>query len=58
LAGMLINRLVVRDGKVVAQETFLEDRGWRIRDVRQGPDGNVWALTDEPKGMLLRITPK
>ncbi len=58
LAHMLIARLVMRDGGVIAQESLLTDRGWRIRDVRMGPDGNLWALTDEPNGMLLRITPQ
>jgi glucose/arabinose dehydrogenase len=29
--------------------------GKRIRDVRNGPDGAVWLLTDEPNGAILRI---
>jgi glucose/arabinose dehydrogenase len=29
----------------------------RIRDVRQGPDGNLWLLTDEPNGALYRLEP-
>jgi aldose sugar dehydrogenase len=57
LAGMQIARLVLKDGKVVAEEKLLSDRGWRIRDVRNGPDGALWALTDEPNGMILRIAP-
>lgn len=58
LAGMQIARLVLKDGRVVAEEVLLADRGWRIRDVRMGPDGAVWALTDEPNGMILRIAPR
>ena len=57
LAGMLIDRLVLRDGQVVAREPLLKDKGWRIRDVRMGPDNALYALTDEPNGFLLRITP-
>ena len=57
LAGMHIERLVILDGRVVAQEKLLTDRGWRIRDVRMAPDGALWVLTDEPNGMLVRLTP-
>jgi aldose sugar dehydrogenase len=47
----------LKDGKVVAEEKLLAEKGWRIRDVRSGPDGAIWALTDEPSGHLLQITP-
>ena len=57
LAGMHIERLVILGGRVVAQEKLLTDRGWRIRDVRMAPDGALWVLTDEPNGMLVRLTP-
>ncbi len=57
LAGTQIARLVMRDGQVVAQEPLLKDKGWRIRDVRMGPDNALYALTDETNGFLLRITP-
>jgi aldose sugar dehydrogenase len=57
LAGMQIDRLVLRDGQVVAHEPLLKDKGWRIRDVRMGPDGAIYALTDEPNGFLVKITP-
>jgi glucose/arabinose dehydrogenase len=43
-------------GKVTAQE--LIPVGQRVRDVRQGPDGQLYVLTDEAKGTLLRIVPK
>jgi glucose/arabinose dehydrogenase len=41
---------------VVAEEHLLGDLGQRIRDVRQGPDGAIYVLTDA--GSLLRVTPK
>lgn len=43
--------------KVVAEEKLLDDRGWRIRDVRQGPDGYLYLLTDASDGLLVRLVP-
>lgn len=57
LVGAKLERLVMKDGEVVGQESLLADRGERIRDVRQGPDGAVYVLTDEADGSILRITP-
>ena len=45
-------------GKVASQERLLTDLGQRLRDVRQGPDGLVYVLTDETAGALLRIEPR
>ena len=57
LAGRHLRRIVVRGREVVAQEVLLKDRLGRIRDVRQGPDGRLWLLTDERRGALYRIEP-
>ena len=57
LAGQHLRRIVVRDGVVVEQEVLLERSLGRIRDVRQGPDGRLWLLTDERRGALYRIEP-
>ena len=57
LAGQHAERLVMQDGKVVAVEKLLTDRGRRIRDLRQGPDGAVYVLTDKSDGEVLRIAP-
>jgi glucose/arabinose dehydrogenase len=57
LAGMQLQRLVLKDGQVVNAEVMLKDQGDRIRDVRQGPDGALWLLTDDEGGKLLRIVP-
>lgn len=57
LAGARISRLTLADGKVTAEETLLADEGLRIRDVREGPDGSIYALVDERRGKILRITP-
>lgn len=57
LAGEDIRRIAFdAQGKVVKQEKL--DIGKRVRDVRQGPDGYLYALTDESKGRLLRIVPQ
>ncbi len=58
LNGAQLQRLVLLDGKVVAHEKMLADLGERIRDVRQGPDGALWVLTDSANGKLLRLTPR
>lgn len=57
LAGQQLARLALKDGQVVGEEKLLTDLGERIRDVRQGPNGALWVLTDDPKGKLLKITP-
>jgi aldose sugar dehydrogenase len=57
LAGQKLVRLDVQDGKIVGEEAMLEDLGERIRDVRVGPDGAVYLLTDDPQGRVLKLTP-
>lgn len=51
-------RLIVEGGKVVAEERLLTDRRQRVRDVRQGPDGALYIVTDESNGELWRIAPR
>ncbi|WP_067561068.1 PQQ-dependent sugar dehydrogenase [Halofilum ochraceum] len=46
------------DGTEVVRETqLLDDRGWRIRDVRTGPDGYLYVLTDAANGRVVRVAP-
>ncbi|MHC8441926.1 MAG: PQQ-dependent sugar dehydrogenase [Candidatus Eutrophobiaceae bacterium] len=52
--GMLV-RLEFSGGKVIHEERMLNSRLGRIRDVRQGPDGAMYLLTDERNGALLRL---
>jgi aldose sugar dehydrogenase len=58
LASKRLVRLVIKDNRVVGEEHLLTDRGQRIRDVRQGPDGELYIVTDESDGELWKITPK
>lgn len=53
----LLSRLELKDGRPVKEERLLKGIGARIRDVRQGPDGALYLLTDENDGRILRITP-
>ena len=65
---MQLDRLTVVNGKVVAEEPLLTDLHSRIRDVRVGPDGAVYVLTDSgastvsantpPTSKLLKLTPR
>jgi aldose sugar dehydrogenase len=58
LGGMVLthlNRLVVKDNKVVHEERLLKEHKWRVRSVRQGPDGFLYLGIDG--GMIVRIRP-
>ena len=57
LKFQLLSRLEMKDGKPVKEERLLQDLGERIRDVRQGPDGALYLLTDNEAGRILRVTP-
>jgi aldose sugar dehydrogenase len=68
LRAMMLDRLTIKNDKVVAEEPLLTDLHTRIRDVRVGPDGAVYVLTDSGTGTvsprtpltskLLKLTPK
>jgi len=68
LNGMLLDRLTLVNDKVMAEEPLLTDLRARVRDVRVGPDGAVYVLTDSgtptvspntpPTSRLLKLTPK
>jgi glucose/arabinose dehydrogenase len=57
LAGRALIRLTLDGDRITGEERLLEDRQRRIRDVRMGADGNLYVLTDESDGELLRIEP-
>ena len=50
-------RLMLENDRVVGEEHLFADRGHRIRDVREGPDGALYVVTDQGNGELWRITP-
>jgi len=59
--GALADRELIRlelDGdRIVGEERLLGEIKARIRDVREGPDGNLYVVTDDSNGKLLRIEP-
>ena len=57
LAGKMLVRLSLDGNKVTGEERLLQNLNERIRDVRQGPDGALWLLTDNSAGRILRVSP-
>ena len=57
LRGQMLVRLTLEGDKVLSEERLFQGRPGRIRDVRMGPDGLVYLLTDDPQGALLRLEP-
>ncbi|WP_296900345.1 PQQ-dependent sugar dehydrogenase [Thiohalocapsa sp.] len=51
-----VQRLDLEGGRIVGKEKL--EIGERVRDVRMGPDGELYVLTDAPDGALLRIVPE
>jgi glucose/arabinose dehydrogenase len=64
IGGLLTTNLVrldIKGERVVSEERLLKDlqpKAERIRDVRQGPDGAIYVLTDSPQGRILKLVPK
>ena len=57
LASKQIRHIKLDDAGNVREERSI-DMGARVRDVRQGPDGYLYVLTDESNGSLLRLEPR
>lgn len=61
LGSLNLVRLSVKGDRVVGEERLLQDlqpSRERLRDVRQGPDGAIYLLTDNAKGRILKLVPK
>jgi glucose/arabinose dehydrogenase len=61
MASTNLVRLNLKGDKVVGEERLLKDlqpKAERIRDVRQGPDGAIYLLTDNTQGRILKLVPK
>ena len=52
-----LDRIVLDGHKVIREEKLLTGLNQRIRDVRQGPDGLIYVLTDASNGQLIRLLP-
>lgn len=57
LSSETLTRLTIDNGKVSRAEVLLDGQIGRIRDVRQGPDGLIYLLNDQPNGGLFRLLP-
>ncbi|MDP3691909.1 PQQ-dependent sugar dehydrogenase [Bradyrhizobium sp.] len=57
LSGRMVVRLQLDGTTVTSEERLLPNLNERIRDVRQGPDGALWLLTDSSAGRILRVSP-
>jgi aldose sugar dehydrogenase len=58
LSSKALVRLEIENDRVAGEERLLADRGARIREVVEGPDGALYLLTDHDDGELLRLAPK
>lgn len=58
LRSTALVRLVLKNDRVVGEERLLTDRKERIRDVIEGPAGELYLLTDATEGKLLKVTPQ
>jgi glucose/arabinose dehydrogenase len=57
LAYQQVRRVVLEGNEVTHQETLLAGELGRIRDVRTGPDGFLYLLTDDASGGIFRLEP-
>ena len=58
LRGQHLSRLTLDGTRVVGEDRLLDRLKSRIRDVRQGPDGWIYVLTDGVEGQILRLQPR
>jgi aldose sugar dehydrogenase len=58
MVSMKLVRLQFENGKVTGEEWLLQDQGKRIRDVKQGPDGAIYVVSEAADGSLLRLARK
>jgi glucose/arabinose dehydrogenase len=52
-----VSRVTLDGDKALNEERMLQDLNERIRDIRQGPDGAIYLLTDNSNGRILRVAP-
>lgn len=57
LAGQHLRRVDLEGSQIIGQQELLNENRARIRDVRNGPDGYLYILTDQDEGRLIRLEP-
>jgi aldose sugar dehydrogenase len=58
MGAQALVRLTLKNDRVTGEEHLLKDRNQRVRDVRQGPDGALYLVTDQENGELWKIAPR
>jgi glucose/arabinose dehydrogenase len=58
MGAMALVRLTLENDRVTGEEHLLADRKQRVRDVRQGPDGALYMVTDQESGQVWRLSPR
>jgi glucose/arabinose dehydrogenase len=58
MGAMALVRLTLENGRVTGEEHLLKDRRQRVRDVRQGPDGALYMVTDQENGQVWKLAPR
>ena len=53
-----VRRLSLQNGKVVDEEILFSELASRIRDIRSGPDGLLYIITDGAAGKVVRVSPQ
>jgi len=56
LVAREVHRVTLDGGRVTGQHKLLGEIGERLRDIKTGPDGALYVLTDSPRGRVLRIS--
>jgi glucose/arabinose dehydrogenase len=58
LKDRFLVRLVIENDRVTGEEHLFAEKRQRVRDVRQGPDGELYVVTDESNGELWKVRPR
>jgi glucose/arabinose dehydrogenase len=58
MGAQALVRLTLENDRVTGEEHLLKDRKQRVRDVRQGSDGALYIVTDQPNGELWKVAPR
>ena len=58
LRGERVRRVVLEEGAVVHEEELFYQTIGRVRDVREGPEGHIYLLSDDEEGALYRVEPE
>ena len=58
LKSKMLIRLELKNNRIIKEERLFKSAFGRIRDVNEGPNGNLYLITDQPRGKLIIIKPR